>query len=94
MRNFRTIVALIVLGSASAAAANSYEGKWQASSDGAGKACPGFTANIIVTGNKVTLGIGSSYNTRTMKGAVAADGSFTASAGTATAEGKFSGETR
>src|SRR3984893_15997524 len=90
--NILALVALLAFGITSATA-ESYNGKWEAEGKGPTRNCPDFVAHITVAGNKITLDIGSQYNTWTMNGTVAPDGSFTSASGASTANGKFVGDT-
>jgi hypothetical protein len=65
--NILALVALLAFGITSAAAA-SYDGKWEAAGQGTTRSCPDFVAHIRVAGNKITIDIGSQYNSWTTNG--------------------------
>src|ERR1700676_4877308 len=90
--NILALGTLLAFGIALAAAA-SYDGKWEAAGQGTTRSCPDFVAHIRVAGNKITIDIGSQYNSWTTNGTIAPDGSFTSASGASTANGKFLGDT-
>jgi hypothetical protein len=89
---FLALAALLAFGIASAAA-ESYNGKWEAADQMEHK-CARFVAQITVAGINITIKV-VSVATYTLKGTVAPDGSFTAAEanGSRTANGKFAGDT-
>lgn len=93
MNHAIALTVAMVVAWAPIAAAQSYAGKWEASG-GSTRTCPELNAHINVVGSNISITIAAAL-TYTLKGTVAADGSFTAETpnGAASASGKFSGDT-
>ena len=76
------------------AAAQSYNGRWEAAGPAiVGRHCPAYDAHIVVRGNAITIQLGGGGRNYVLKGQVAPDGSFTAQGlnGETSSTGKFTG---
>jgi hypothetical protein len=90
MKAHAVVAALVLSLVPTLAGAGSFDGKWQVEGDRS-KACPPFTAEITVSGNKVAVTVGGK-DRYTLNGAVAPDGSFKVGQSLPTASGKFTGD--